>query len=191
VPPLVLVVGEAPGAEEDASGRPFVGPAGCLLDDMLAAIGLSRLRNCFIANVVKCRPPNNRLPTQDETAACLPFLCRQIAALRPRVILAAGRVAAHNLLGIEETMGRLRGTLYPYRLPPAFAGGAPSTEIPLIATYHPSALLRDPGLKRPAFDDLKFLMAHLASLDPVYRAEAQPLINKYAAKDSRLAPLAE
>jgi DNA polymerase len=148
--PLVLVVGEGPGAEEDESGRPFVGPAGQLLDKMLAAIGLDRRTNCFIANIVKCRPPRNRDPEAVERQACLGFLRRQIEALNPRAILCVGRVAAQTLLGTEEGIGALRGVLR------EFEGRS------LIATYHPSALLRDESLKRPAWEDLKKLRDFLA-----------------------------
>jgi DNA polymerase len=165
--PLVMVIGEGPGAAEDAAGRPFVGPAGRLLDDMLASkgqIGLYRDTNCFIANVVKCRPPENRDPLPEETAACAPFLARQIALLKPRIILAAGRVSSRTLLGAEEGIGKLRGRFYDY-------GG-----IPLLPTYHPSALLRDESLKRPVWEDLKALRARLEELVPgfarVPRAEA-------------------
>jgi DNA polymerase len=155
--PLVLVIGEGPGADEDATGRPFVGRAGKLLDDMLASkgrIGLYRDANCFIANVVKCRPPENRDPLPEESAACAPFLARQIALLNPRLILALGRTAAQTLLRSEEGIGRLRGRFYDY-------GG-----IPLLPSYHPSALLRNEDLKRPAWEDLKGLRAKLAELVP-------------------------
>jgi DNA polymerase len=141
--PLVMVIGEGPGADEDAKGEPFVGKAGQLLDKMLLAIGLSRKENCFIANVVKCRPPENRDPAPEEAAACAPFLEAQIAALKPRAILAVGRVAAQNLLKTTDGIGKLRGRVFDY-------GG-----IPLMPTYHPSALLRDENLKRPAWEDLK------------------------------------
>jgi uracil-DNA glycosylase len=143
--PAVLVVGEGPGAEEDETGRPFVGPAGQLLDKMLASIGLDRRTNCFIANVVKCRPPRNRDPEPDEREACLGFLRAQAAALRPKAILCAGRVAAQALLGTNEGVGALRGS---WR---EFEG------LPVLVTYHPSALLRDESLKRPAWEDLKTL----------------------------------
>jgi DNA polymerase len=155
--PLVLVIGEGPGADEDATGRPFVGREGKLLDDMLASkgrIGLYRDTNCFIANVVKCRPPENRDPLPEERAACAPFLARQIALLKPRLILAAGRIAAQTLLRSEDGIGRLRGRFYDY-------GG-----IPLLPSYHPSALLRNEDLKRPAWEDLKSLRAKLAELVP-------------------------
>ncbi len=149
--PLVLVVGEGPGAEEDESGRPFVGPAGRLLDRMLASIGLSRESNCYIANVVKCRPPRNRDPEPAERAACSPFLRRQIEALDPKAILCLGRVAAQSLLGTAEGIGALRGSFRD------FEGRS------LIATYHPSALLRDESLKRPAWEDLKRLRDFLGA----------------------------
>jgi DNA polymerase len=174
--PLVLVIGEGPGADEDASGRPFVGKAGQLLDKMLASIGLSRERNCFIANVVKCRPPENRNPMPEETAACGPFLTRQIALLRPRLILCAGRVAAQQVLQTEEGINRLRGRFVQNR-----------DSIPVLPTYHPSALLHEESLKRPAFEDLKLLMARLVSLDRNYRGEVQTLLGKYAAQDEDFA----
>jgi len=177
--PLVLVVGEGPGAEEDASGRPFVGPAGQLLDRMLASIGLYRDRNCFIANVVKCRPPGNRDPQPEEAAACLPFLYRQIAALSPQAVLAAGRVAAQRLLSSDEPLRRLRGRWFSLACPGAASGAPPGREFPLIVTYHPSALLRDASYKRPAFDDLKALMSRLASQNEAYRREVAPLLVKY------------
>jgi uracil-DNA glycosylase len=141
--PLAMVVGEGPGADEDASGLPFVGPAGKLLDKMLSSIGLSRESNCFIANVVKCRPPQNRDPAADEQAACLGYLRRQIALLRPKAILCVGRIASGALLGTSEGVGRLRGAWRDFE------------GTPLLVTYHPSALLRDDSYKRPAWEDLK------------------------------------
>jgi DNA polymerase len=150
--PLVMVIGEAPGADEDAQGRPFVGPAGKLLDKMLAAIGLSRETNCFIANILKCRPPGNRDPEPDERAVCTRFLERQILLLKPRAILCAGRVSAQTLLQTTAPMASLRnGKRWNYVL----SGGGVETTIPLFATYHPSALLRNEGWKRPAWEDLK------------------------------------
>jgi uracil-DNA glycosylase family 4 len=145
----VLVVGEGPGAEEDATGRPFVGPAGQLLDRMLKAIQLERGSNCFIANVVKCRPPANRDPLPAESAACLPYLRAQIAVLRPKAILAVGRVAAQTLTGLSAGVGELR------RRQLACEG------IPLAVTYHPSAVLRDSSLRRPVWEDLQRLQATL------------------------------
>jgi DNA polymerase len=151
--PLVMVIGEAPGADEDASGRPFVGKAGQLLDKMLGAIGLSRESNCFIANIVKCRPPQNRDPQPDEIAACAGFLESQIQYLKPRFILCVGRLSSQTLLHSAEPIGKLRGRFTDFKIN--------GMTIPLIATYHPSALLRNEDYKRPAWDDLKSLRAAL------------------------------
>jgi DNA polymerase len=147
--PLVMVIGEGPGADEDATGRPFVGKAGQLLDKMLAAIGLYRHRNCFIANVIKCRPPLNRDPYPEETVACASFLNRQIQILKPHFILCAGRVSAQTLLKTTDAIGKLRGKFVDFQ--------CGDLTIPFIATYHPSALLRNEALKRPAWEDLKLL----------------------------------
>src|SRR5271170_6378493 len=141
-----LVIGEAPGAEEDRRGEPFVGPAGQLLDAMLRAIGLDRTTNVYIANVLKSRPPGNRDPKPEEVAACLPYLMRQIALLQPRLMLAVGRIAAQNLLSTDTPLGRLRGKVHHF--------GELNT--PLIVTYHPAYLLRTPADKRKAWEDLKF-----------------------------------
>jgi uracil-DNA glycosylase family 4 len=141
-----MVVGEAPGAEEDRRGEPFVGRGGQLLDSMLRAIGLSRGTNVYIANVLKSRPPGNRDPKPDEVAACLPFLMRQIELLQPRLMLAVGRIAAQNLLGTDVPLGRLRAKVHHF-------GGL---NTPLIVTYHPAYLLRTPADKRKAWEDLKF-----------------------------------
>jgi DNA polymerase len=127
---------------------------------MLASIGLFRDKNCFIANVVKCRPPNNREPLPEEAAACLPFLSRQISLLKPRMILSAGRTAAQTLLETTASLGSLRGRFTEYK------------GIPLLPTYHPSALLRDESKKRPAWEDLKVLRAKLSDLDTRYAPEA-------------------
>jgi DNA polymerase len=140
-----LVVGEAPGAEEDRQGEPFVGRAGQLLNSMLRGIGLAR-EQVFIANVLKCRPPNNRDPQPAEVAQCLPYLERQIALLQPRIMLAVGRIAAQNLLATDTPIGKLRGQLH------AFG----SSRTPLVVTYHPAYLLRSPTEKRKAWEDLKF-----------------------------------
>jgi DNA polymerase len=161
--PLVMVIGEGPGADEDATGRPFVGPAGQLLDRMLESkgrVGLSRTRNCFIANVVKCRPPGNRDPAPDETAACIPFLVRQINLLSPKIILCVGKVAANRLLGniVPRTIGSLRGQFFEVY------------GIPMLPTYHPSALLRNEDLKQPAWDELQRLREKLREFDEGYRA---------------------
>lgn len=138
-----LVIGEAPGAEEDRQGEPFVGRAGKLLDEMLAAIGLDR-RTVYIANILKSRPPNNRDPTPEEVQACEPYLRRQIELLRPRIILAVGRIAAQNLLKTDTRIGALRGRVHRY----------PNGGIPVIVTYHPAYLLRTPAEKRKAWQDL-------------------------------------
>lgn len=138
-----LVVGEAPGAEEDRQGEPFVGRAGKLLDAMLAALGYERAQ-VYIANVVKCRPPENRDPRPEEAASCAPYLDRQIALLRPRIILAVGRVAAQRLLDCDTPVGRLRGTVHRYG----------PDGIPLVVTWHPAYLLRRPDAKAEAWRDL-------------------------------------
>ena len=137
-----VCVGEAPGATEDQTGRPFVGRAGQLLNEILKAIGFAR-GDVFICNVLKCRPPNNRDPEPLEVQACSPYLHRQLELIRPRVILALGRPAAHALLGSNASLGDLRGKLHRYR------------GIPLIVTYHPAALLRNPHWKRPTWDDVR------------------------------------
>jgi uracil-DNA glycosylase len=141
-----LVIGEAPGAEEDRRGEPFVGTAGQLLDAMLRAIGLDRRTNVYIANVLKSRPPNNRDPKPEEVAACLPYLVRQIALLQPKIMLAVGRIAAQNLLGTDAPLGRLRGRVHHFG----------ERQTPLVVTYHPAYLLRTPADKRKAWEDLKF-----------------------------------
>jgi DNA polymerase len=151
--PLVMVIGEGPGEEVDKQGRPFVGKAGQLLDKMLGSIDLSRTKNCFIANVIKCRPPNNRDPYPEETAACANFLQRQISFLKPKFILVAGRVAAQTLLKTSESIGKLRGNITEYNVG--------DMTIPLLVTYHPAALLRNEDLKRPAWEDLKLLRSKL------------------------------
>jgi uracil-DNA glycosylase len=140
-----LIVGEAPGAEEDRQGEPFVGRAGQLLNAMLRAIGLRR-EQVFIANVLKCRPPGNRDPAPLEAAQCLPYLERQIALLRPRIMLAVGRISAQNLLKTDVPLGRLRGQVHHF--------GA--SRVPLVVTYHPAYLLRAPAEKRKAWEDLQF-----------------------------------
>lgn len=137
-----LFVGEGPGAEEDQRGEPFVGAAGRLLDNMLAAIGLKRGEGVYIANAVKCRPPHNRTPEADEIAACLPFLERQIALLQPRLAVALGRPAAQALLGGEVRIGAARGRLHAHG------------ELPVVVTYHPAYLLRNLADKAKAWEDL-------------------------------------
>jgi len=139
-----MVIGEGPGAEEDKQGEPFVGRAGQLLNKMLAAIGLRR-EQVYIANIVKCRPPQNRDPLPEESAACSAYLKRQIELVQPKVILVLGKVAAQNLLQKEDALGRLRGAPYLYA----------DTGIPVIVTYHPAYLLRKPTDKRKAWEDLQ------------------------------------
>jgi uracil-DNA glycosylase family 4 len=145
-----LVIGEAPGAEEDARGEPFVGRAGQLLNSMLKAIGMSR-EQVFIANILKCRPPGNRDPRPEEAAHCRPFLERQIELIAPKIILAVGRIAAQNLLGTETPIGRLRGQVHSF--------GRART--PLVVTYHPAYLLRTPVEKRKAWADLQLALETL------------------------------
>lgn len=140
-----MVIGEAPGAEEDRQGEPFVGRAGQLLNAMLKAIGLAR-EDVYIANILKSRPPQNRDPLPDEMAACEPFLMRQIQLIQPKIILAVGRIAAQNLLKTDTKISLLRGKRHVY----------PGTGTPLVATYHPAYLLRAPAEKRKAWEDLKF-----------------------------------
>jgi DNA polymerase len=158
--PLVLVVGEGPGYDEDRTGRPFVGPAGRLLDRMLASIGLRREENCFIANVVKCRPPGNRDPEPAELFSCASYLDRQIRCLKPRAILCVGRISANSLLGNTErqSVRSLRGRFFDCFVQELGA-------VPLIVTYHPSALLRNEEWKRPAWEDLKMLRARIDELN--------------------------
>ena len=150
-----LVIGEAPGADEDRLGEPFVGRAGKLLDPMLLAVGQNRER-AYVANILKCRPPENRDPTPEEAAQCRPFLNRQIALIRPRLILAVGRIAAQNLLGTDTPIGKLRGQVH--RFGPA--------RIPLVVTYHPAYLLRSPREKRKVWDDLRLARRALAAEPP-------------------------
>lgn len=153
-----MIVGEAPGETEDARGEPFVGESGQLLDRMLRAIGLSRAstastaagpdtaasaaRQVYIANALKCRPPRNRNPTPPELATCQPYLARQVALVQPRVIIAMGRFAVQSLLGSDEPIGKLRGQVHRWR------------GVPLVVTYHPAYLLRQPAEKARAWDDL-------------------------------------
>jgi uracil-DNA glycosylase len=142
-----LFVGEGPGAEEDARGEPFVGQAGKLLDAMLASLGLARGHNVYIANAVKCRPPGNRTPEADEIATCHPYLDRQIELIRPRIIVALGRPAAQTLLGGEIKIAAARGRLFQRK------------GVPVVVTYHPAYLLRNPQDKARAWEDLCFARA--------------------------------
>ena len=141
----LMVVGEAPGANEDRTGLPFVGQAGKFLDLLLAAVDLSRRDSVYICNVLKCRPPGNRDPMADEIELCSPFLKRQIALVAPEVILAVGTFAAQLLTGTNRPLGKLRGSVYAYE------------GVPLVVTYHPAALLRNAGWTRSTWDDLQLL----------------------------------
>ena len=147
-----LFIGEGPGAEEDAQGEPFVGPAGKLLDAMLAATGLARGREVYIANVVNCRPPGNRTPSLDEAQACAPFLDRQIALIKPKLIVALGKTAVMRLTGSDASMASLRGQQYHYQ------------GIPVVATYHPSYLLRNLPEKLKAWEDLVLARKSMAAI---------------------------
>ena len=150
-----LFVGEGPGAEEDARGEPFVGQAGRLLDNMLAAIGLKRGQDVYIANVLKCRPPGNRTPEPLEALRCEPYLLRQIQMIAPRLIVALGKTAASNLLHTEASIGSLRGRLQDFR------------GTPLIVTYHPAYLLRNLIDKAKAWEDLCYARETMAGLKAV------------------------
>lgn len=140
----LVVVGEAPGREEDRTGLPFVGPAGQMLDLLLLSVGFHR-ESVYICNVIKCRPPNNRDPQPDEVATCAPYLHGQLDAIRPRVLLAVGKFAAQTLSGSEASIGQLRGRVHEYR------------GVPLVATYHPAYLLRSPHATRKTWQDLQLL----------------------------------
>jgi len=147
-----LFVGEGPGADEDAQGEPFVGPAGKLLDNMLAAISLKRGANVYIANIVKCRPPGNRNPEPHEALQCEPYLHRQIELIRPKLIVALGKVAAANLLASDASVASMRGRIHQYR------------GIPLVVTYHPAYLLRSLADKSKAWADLCFAVRYMKDL---------------------------
>jgi DNA polymerase len=148
----VMVIGEAPGADEDDQGLPFVGAAGQLLNSMLAAIGLDRKKNVFIANILKCRPPENRNPESSEIITCLPIIKKQIDIIKPKAILLLGRIAAHSLLSTTDSIAAMRGKTHLYN------------NIPSIVIYHPAALLRNPEYKRPAWEDLQKFQKLLTDL---------------------------
>jgi uracil-DNA glycosylase len=161
----LMFVGEGPGADEDTQGEPFVGRAGQLLNNMIKAMGLQR-EDVYIANVVKCRPPGNRTPEPDECDTCSPFLMRQIATVKPKVVVALGATAAKNLLAMNSSLGELRGRFYDFK--PA---GVRSTDptwpgARLAVTYHPAYLLRDPRQKGEAWKDLQMVMKHLGLKPP-------------------------
>lgn len=147
--PLVMLIGEGPGADEDRTGKPFVGRAGKYLDSWLMAIDLNRRENCFIGNIVKCRPPDNRDPLPEESSACLPYLQRQITIIRPKAIMTLGRIATQILTGEKSGIGALRGRIYSYQ------------GIPLVPTYHPSAVLRNISLRAAVWQDLQKLRSVL------------------------------
>lgn len=149
LPARLLVIGEGPGADEDASGRAFVGKAGQYLDTWLSPLGLSRKTNVYLANIVKCRPPGNRDPHAQEVASCLPFVKRQIRLVKPELILLVGGVASKVLLETDEGVGKLRGTFHRYE------------GLPVLITYHPSGVLRNPDLRRPVWEDMKKVAAFL------------------------------
>lgn len=153
----VMFIGEAPGANEDLQGEPFVGRAGMLLNSMTQSIGLKR-SDVYIANILKCRPPNNRDPEPQEVKLCTPYLERQIALIQPKILVAVGRIAAQFLLNTTESMGHLRGRTYKYG----------SQNIPLIVTYHPAYLLRSPSEKRKAYVD--FLLIKRMIGETAYKA---------------------
>jgi len=148
----LMVIGEAPGAEEDRQGEPFVGRAGMLLNSMLHAAGFGR-GEVYIANVLKCRPPHNRDPSAEEAERCLPYLRRQIELVMPAVILCVGRIAAQRLLGREDSLARMRGSVHQF------------DSVPVVVTYHPAYLLRSPGEKRKSWADLKLALGVLARGD--------------------------
>lgn len=145
----VMCVGEAPGAREDEMGLPFVGRAGQLLDRLLLSVGFAR-EEVYICNVLKCRPPGNRNPEPEEIELCSPFLRRQVALVQPEVVIAFGTFAARTLLGVRDSLGRMRGRVHEYE------------GVPLIVTYHPAALLRNPHWKRPSWEDLQLVRRTLA-----------------------------
>ena len=161
----LMFVGEGPGADEDSQGEPFVGRAGQLLNNMIKAMGLRR-EDVYIANVVKCRPPGNRTPERDECDTCSPFLMRQIAVIKPKVIVALGAVSAKNLLAINAPMSELRGRFYDF-MPTGARSSDPSWPgAKLAVTYHPAFLLRDPRQKGEAWKDLQMVMKYLGLKPP-------------------------
>jgi DNA polymerase len=166
----LMFVGEGPGADEDAQGEPFVGRAGQLLNNMIKAMGITR-EEVYIANIVKCRPPGNRTPEHDECATCSPFLMRQIAAIKPKVIVALGAVAAKTLLAMSASMMQLRGRFYDFR-PAGIRSNDPDWDgCKLAVTYHPAFLLRDPRQKGEAWKDLQMVMKELGMKVPAKGAE--------------------
>ena len=164
----LMFVGEGPGADEDTQGEPFVGRAGQLLNNMIKAMGLRR-EDVYIANIVKCRPPGNRTPERDECETCSPFLMRQIAVVKPKVVVALGAVAAKNLLAINAPMSELRGRFYDFRPAGVRSSDASWPGARLAVTYHPAFLLRDPRQKGEAWKDLQMVMKYLG-IEPSKKA---------------------
>ena len=161
----LMFIGEAPGADEDQQGEPFVGRAGQLLTNMIKAMGLER-EQVYIANIIKCRPPNNRTPERDECETCSPFLMRQVATIKPKVIVALGAVAAKTLLAINDSMSNLRGRWYEFK-PTGVRSNDPNwSGAKLAVTYHPAFLLRDPRQKKEAWKDLQMVMKELGLKAP-------------------------
>jgi uracil-DNA glycosylase len=156
----LMFIGEAPGADEDQQGEPFVGRAGQLLNNMIKAMGVSR-EQVYIANIIKCRPPNNRTPERDECETCSPFLMRQIVAIKPKVIVALGAVAAKTLLAVNDSMANLRGHWYDFRPAGVRSNDPDWVSAKLAVTYHPAFLLRDPRQKKEAWKDLQMVMREL------------------------------
>ena len=165
----LMFIGEGPGADEDQQGLPFVGRAGQLLNNMITAMGLKR-EQVYIANIVKCRPPQNRTPERDECDTCSPFLMRQIGVIRPKVIVALGATAAKNLLGVQDSMASLRGRFYDFSPPGEVDENGEPLVCKLAVTYHPAFLLRDPRQKKETWRDLQMVMKYLG-LEPPTRKE--------------------
>jgi len=161
----LMFIGEGPGADEDQQGLPFVGRAGQLLNNMIAAMGLKR-EQVYIANIVKCRPPGNRTPERDECDTCWPFLMRQIRVVRPKVIVALGATAAKNLLAVNDSMASLRGRFYDFSPPRTLTDTDEPFDCKLAVTYHPAFLLRDPRQKAEAWKDLQMVMKYLGLNGP-------------------------
>jgi uracil-DNA glycosylase len=166
----LMFIGEAPGADEDLQGEPFVGRAGQLLNNMIKAMGLGR-QDVYIANIIKCRPPGNRTPEREECETCSPFLMRQVAAIKPKVIVALGAVAAKTLLALNASMAELRGRWYEFRPAGARSDDPSWTGAKLAVTYHPAFLLRDPRQKKETWKDLQMVMKELGLKPPAKASE--------------------
>ena len=174
----IMFVGEGPGADEDAQGEPFVGRAGQLLNNMITAMGIRR-EDVYIGNVVKCRPPKNRVPERDECDTCGPFLMRQISLVRPEIIVALGATAAKFLLGATDALGNLRGQIFDFHpiVPHAAPERDPDFTTKLVVTYHPAYLLRDPRQKKETWLDLQLVMKYLGMTLPKRSAEPDAVPN--------------